>query len=133
MVDTFEVRVAVDDMTAVRAVRRAVSDVVAQWSVRPALVDEACLVVSELVTNALVHGRSDALLRLTHDGPCLRIEVADEDTRLPVVAAPDPLSLSGRGLLLIASLVATWGAERTADGKVVWAEFDVSDRRDHRA
>ncbi len=131
LVETFELRVAVDDVTAVRAVRRAVSGVVAQWSVRPALADEACLVVSELVTNALVHGRSDAHLRLMHHGPCLRVEVADEDTRLPVVAAPDPQSLSGRGLLLIASLVTTRGAERTADGKVVWAEFDVSDRRDH--
>lgn len=63
--------------------------------------------VNELVTNALVHGRSEAHLRLLHDEQCLRVEVADENTRLPTMAPPDPQSLSGRGLLMIASLVKT--------------------------
>lgn len=43
--------------------------------------------------------------------------------------APDWQSLSGRGLTLVASLASLWGAEHTATGKVVWAEFDVGERR----
>ncbi len=125
----FELQLAVDDPTCVRAARHAAAAAVAGWAVRPGVAEEACLVVSELVTNALTHGRSDAQLRLLHEGSYLRVEVADEDTRLPVLVAPDAQSLSGRGLSLVASLASLWGAERTAAGKVVWAEFDVSDRR----
>ena len=127
---TFEVQVHVDDPLGVRKARRAATDAIEQWAVRPSVTDDACLVVSELLTNALSHGRSDAVLLVRHHHGCLRVEVVDEDTRLPVLVAPDPQSLSGRGLSLVASLATSWGAERTAGGKSVWAEFDVSDRRE---
>ena len=125
----FELVLGVDDPLAGRAARHTAAEVIQRWDVRPALVDDSCLVVSELVTNALVHGRSDVLLRLLKTDDRLRIEVFDDNTRLPAMVPPDPHSLSGRGLFLIAALVSTWGTERTPDGKVVWAEFDLTDRR----
>ncbi len=127
--DTVELRVAADDAAGARAARRFAAGVIDQWAMRPGVGDEACLVVSELVTNASTHGRSDAVLRLLYRDGVLRVEVLDEDTRLPVIVAPDFNSLSGRGLTLVAALATLWGADRTADGKVVWAEFDVCDRR----
>lgn len=129
MNDTFELRLEADDAAGARAARRFAADVIDRWAVRPGVADDVCLVVSELVTNALTHGRSDAVLRILHRDGFLRVEVLDDDTRLPAIAAPDRYSLSGRGLTLVASLATLWGAERTAYGKGVWAEFDVSDRR----
>ena len=126
-----ELQLGLDDPVGVRAARRTAAEVVRGWAVRRSVGDDAGLVVSELVTNAFTHGRSDVVLRLLHDGDCVRIEVSDDDTRLPVQLAPDPQSLSGRGLALVAALSTLWGAERTASGKTVWAEFDVSDRRAH--
>ncbi len=120
---------AADELAGARAARRFAEGVIDRWAVRPGVADEACLVVSELVTNAFAHGRSDAVLRLLRRNGLLRVEVLDEDTRMPVIVVPDPDSLSGRGLALVASLATLWGAERTAYGKVVWAEFDVCDRR----
>lgn len=125
----FELPLAADDPTGVRAARRTTSEVVGLWAGRAGVADDACLVVSELVTNALRHSRSDAVLRLLHQGDFIRVEVADEDTRLPVLLAPDQQSLSGRGLALVAALATLWGAERSDTGKTVWAEFDISDRR----
>ncbi len=125
----FELVLGVDDPLAGRAARHATADIIQRWDLRPAVVGDSCLVVSELVTNALVHGRSDVMLRLLKTDDRLRIEVFDDNTRLPAMVAPDPQSLSGRGLFLIAALVSTWGTERTPNGKVVWAEFDLRDRR----
>ena len=68
-------------------------------------------------------------LQLLRAGDRLRIEVLDQDTRLPTPATPDPHSLTGRGLTIVASLATLWGTERTTAGKLVWAEFDLSDRR----
>ncbi len=80
---------------------------------RASVVDDACLVTSELVTNALLHGRSDAALRLLHEDDYLRVEVIDQNSRLPVLVAPDRASLSGRGLAIVALLATLWGTERT--------------------
>lgn len=124
-----ELRVAVDDPQAVCAARRAAAAVVGGWGVRDGVGDDVRLVVSELVTNAVRHGRSDAVLRVLRDGCSVRVEVLDDDTRLPVPAAPDRLSLSGRGLALVASVATLWGAERTGSGKLVWAELEAFDRR----
>lgn len=130
MEQVFELLLAADDPAGVRDARRATTRVVASWAGRPGVVDDACLVVSELVTNALRHGRSDAVLRLLHQDSCIRVEVLDEDTRLPVLLPPDPRALSGRGLALVAALATLWGAEPSAAGKTVWAELDISDRRE---
>src|SRR5690242_12551251 len=73
---------------AVSAVRRRTAAVLADWSVCPHLVEDALLVVSELVTNALLHARPPAVLRLSwvqgEGGRALRIEVTDAGPALPV-------------------------------------------------
>ena len=89
----------------------------------------SCLVLGELVTNALIHGRSDATVRIVRDGESLRSEVAEDDTRPPIIPAPDADALSGRGMLLVAALATSWGVDRTAAGKVLWGEFDTAERR----
>lgn len=127
--NTFSLRLAEAGPAALRSARHRAAAVLGQWGLRPGAADDACLVVSELVTNAFLHGRSEAVLTIVQRDAVLRVEVRDEDTRLPVIVAPDPESLSGRGLALVSSLATLWGAERSDSGKCVWAEFDVSDRR----
>ena len=90
-------------------------------------VDDLTLVVSELVTNAVVHGAGDVSLALTVDGDAVRIEVADEE---PTLDRPAPADLdveSGRGLMLVSRVARSWGVRREGHGKTVWA--DLATRR----
>src|SRR5690606_36007816 len=84
------------------------------------------LLVSELVTNALRHGRPPMALRLrTHNGQSLRIEVLDgaaDGEPVPTEAPPD--AVTGRGLGIVAALARRWGTESVPGGKLVWAELD---------
>jgi two-component sensor histidine kinase len=124
-----QVQLAANDPAAVRVARRATTQAVRAWAPRPGVAEDVCLVVSELVTNALLHGRSDAVLRVLQQHDSIRVEVQDEDTRLPLPSAPDQQALGGRGLALVAALATLWGTERTDSGKTVWAEFDLRERR----
>ncbi len=85
------------------------------------------LLVSELVTNAVVHARSRAQLRLSLRSGRLRAEVED---RAPAVR-PRRRSVgedatNGRGLALVADLASSWGVTDTGPGgKAVWFELEV--------
>ncbi|MFF8033861.1 MULTISPECIES: ATP-binding protein [unclassified Streptomyces] len=112
------------------------------WSVCEDTCDTAALVVSELVTNAIVHTASSHVVCELHDGGDLvRIAVRDEG------CAPDrprantrqrPEEEHGRGLLLVDTLCLSWGAHEHGTGLLVWADLprtadaphDPSDPRD---
>lgn len=83
--------------------------------------------VSELVTNAIRHGRPDVVLGLEQLDPGLRILVSDCGEALPVapLSLPDPDAPSGRGLLIVASTAADWGVRPNdgEPGKTVWADL----------
>lgn len=81
--------------------------------------DDVVLVASELVANALRHGRGPIVLRLRGEADRVRLEVADHDRRTPArrLSGTD----GGFGLLLVSGLSKDWGVEELADGKVVWA------------
>lgn len=113
------------DPRMVVAARQFVRDRLSAWEATDHL-DAAVLVTSELVTNAVLHARTAIQLRLIVDGSKVRIEVLDENSRLPAPAACPPDATSGRGLALISSLAATWGMDHRGDGKVVWAELGES-------
>lgn len=94
--------------------------------------DSAALVVSELTANALLHARSEFVVRLVVRPPvegrsALRIEVADRSSRLPSVHNFTIASTSGRGLRLVDSISAAWGVELAdgRSGKTVWAEIEL--------
>ena len=81
------------------------------------------LVVSELVTNAVVHARSAPEVVATHRSRRVRVEVYDNDVSPPVVRVPSTRdSGGGFGLAVVAALSDRWGWEPTATGKRVWAE-----------
>jgi CheY-like chemotaxis protein len=114
------------DLTSAGRARAFVEERCDAWGVGGVL-DDALLVVSELVTNAIVHAGSDAGLRLTLGVETLRIEVADAGGDAPDPVLADDDDEHGRGLLLVAVLSAAWGTESTPEGgKVVWAELPLA-------
>ncbi|WP_343243875.1 ATP-binding protein [Streptomyces sp. SID13726] len=89
--------------------------------------DDVLLCVSELATNALLHGVPPnrcfrLVLDLTADG-VLRVEVHDSGPGELRIPDADPDSENGRGLLLVAALADDWGVREREPGKVVWCEF----------
>jgi anti-sigma regulatory factor (Ser/Thr protein kinase) len=113
---------------AAAAARRRVRAVIRAWdlAVDP---DIAVLLTSELVTNAIAHERSGTVtLHVSSAGGQLRVEVLDTCPHLPVLAnaaAEAPADAeTGRGLMLVATLAASWGCDRAPAGKAVWFELD---------
>ncbi|MCI2236993.1 ATP-binding protein [Paenibacillus sp. TRM 82003] len=107
---------------------RAARHVVADWCIAQGLigdvVDTLLLLTAEVVTNAVVHGRSEVVLQLGRHGSRVRVGVADENTRLPLRRESDPDALDGRGMALVEALADAHGVEVQPLGKVVW--FDVT-------
>ncbi|MET8981950.1 ATP-binding protein [Streptomyces sp. NPDC004539] len=99
----------------------------AKWPAR-LIEDDALLVVSELVTNAVLATPDDlglVTVRLLGLRTGLVVEVGDGSPKEPVPTEPDEYSEGGRGLLLVRELAARWGSCALPDGKVVWAEIAV--------
>ena len=86
------------------------------------------LVLTELLTNALVHGSLPVEVHAHTDGDRVRVEVCDGSANgVPHRRMAEPTDVTGRGLMLVAGLVDRWGVEPSGTGKVVWAEFAGSD------
>jgi DNA-binding NarL/FixJ family response regulator len=101
--------------------RRFVKQVLTDWS-RAAAIEDAALLATELVTNAVVHARSAVELRLRQLSDRVRVEVADTGGGALQLREPDPDAFDGRGLLLVQTLALAWGTSSDGGGKVVWFE-----------
>jgi DNA-binding NarL/FixJ family response regulator len=112
------------DPATPRAARRFVTEALRMWDLDE-LTESVTLLVSELVTNAVVHAGSDVevLVRLTDGTAC--VEVTDSSESVP---APREASLedsSGRGLALVEAMARRWGVRPCpGGGKTVWFEVD---------
>ena len=93
-----------------------------EWGCAEAVAD-AELLVSELVTNAVLHARSGARVDIEHVGTTVRVAVCDDSPALPRVRHYGPEAVTGRGMLLVQRIADRWGVEPCDDGKCVWFEF----------
>lgn len=85
------------------------------------------LVVSELATNAALHGQFPVQARLLNLGTTMRVEVEDASAQLPMPLQPSPEAMTGRGLGVVNALATRWGADLVpGGGKVVWADFALA-------
>lgn len=91
----------------------------------PTIAGDVALVVSELLTNAALHGDGPVELVLSLIGQAvLRIEVADAHPGVPQPRQPhQPGVPGGHGLHIVAKLCDAWGVDPRADGKTVWSEI----------
>ena len=110
---------APDAVPAARALLREVL----QGSPLEHRLEDGELALSELVTNAVLHGRDPLTVRLLRGEQSLRAEVADASAVSPSFSMLDQTAVTGRGLLLISAVADRWGVEPSEVGKVVWFEL----------
>ncbi|MEU9193629.1 SpoIIE family protein phosphatase [Streptomyces hundungensis] len=118
---------------SVATARAFVRDTLQGWGYAD-VVDDAVVLTSELVTNAVVHAgtKADVLCLRADDG--VRVEVADRypEREVPLLGSPadiaGPDRENGRGLLLCAALASRWGVEYTPTRKNVWFQLDLPNR-----
>ena len=85
-------------------------------------IEDVALVVSELVTNAVIHGRGDITLDVVIGSDAVHVSVEDAGPEPPAPRAAEPADESGRGLLLVSRIASSWGVRPVETGKVVWAD-----------
>jgi GAF domain-containing protein len=91
----------------------------------PDLAADVELALSELVTNAVLHGEPPITVRVLLDGG-VRLEVRDAGRLRPILLSQSPEAMTGRGLSMVAAVATTWGVEPVAaGGKVTWAQVDA--------
>ena len=89
-----------------------------------ALVASVELLVSVLVTNAVLHARSAPRIEVHLGRGSVHVSVRDDDPHLPRQRVPDQERPGGRGLHLVDDVASRWGSDPSGDGKVVWFEID---------
>lgn len=114
--------------TSVGASRDFVTNALLKWELRP-LVEDIELCVSELATNALLHGvppGREFSVGIHRGEDLVRLEVRDSGPGLPVVQQPDDDACSGRGLHLVREIADDFGVDDHVVGKTVWLIFKTS-------
>ncbi|MYS25326.1 PAS domain S-box-containing protein [Streptomyces sp. DvalAA-14] len=118
---------------SVAVARAFVRDTLHGWGFAD-VVDDAVVLTSELVTNAVVHAGTAADVTCLRYDTAVRVEVADHYPEREIPMQPrgrqfrDGENEGGRGLLLCAALANRWGVEYTAAGKTVWFQLDLPER-----
>lgn len=111
----------------VRGVRQWMRARCVEWNCEDG-VEKSLLVVSELVTNAVVHAGTPCVVTARRAPGVIRVEVSDGDATPPDVLDAADLDEHGRGMLLVSSMAVAWGvAPMAGGGKLVWAEMLCDD------
>ncbi|MFF5156222.1 SpoIIE family protein phosphatase [Streptomyces sp. NPDC000348] len=118
--------VAQTEPERISVARQQLRELLHDWP-SPDQVDSAVLLLSEMLTNVLVHTDTDALLLAEvtdgQGGRRIRVEVSDTGDDLPHLRRPGELASSGRGLVLIEILAHSWGVVPRGTGKSIWFEL----------
>ncbi|HWC37867.1 MAG TPA: ATP-binding protein [Acidimicrobiales bacterium] len=111
--------------TSARAAREFVAETLLRWG-RPEQTEAAVLLTSELVTNAILHARTQVSVTVHQLDSSLRVYVLDESADRPSRREnPDELS-GGRGLKLVEAVATSWGVSPEGQGKAVWFELQLA-------
>jgi anti-sigma regulatory factor (Ser/Thr protein kinase) len=113
------------------AARRVMSRAAELWLLDREVTETALLLVSELATNAIRHGRPPVRLSLRLNAGRLRVEVSDGSPAEPRLVGSAAAQAGGRGLQIVQALAARWGSQRSGSrlGKTVWFELSALLRR----
>jgi len=125
-VPTQRVEATAIEPAAISRARHVVAEQLRRW--RCADPDDATLVLSELVTNAVVHAGGAVRITVTRHGEHVRIDVHDNDSARPHLRAYGT-NPGGLGLHIVDQLSERWGSQRTVTGKLVWAVVSCANER----
>jgi anti-sigma regulatory factor (Ser/Thr protein kinase) len=98
------------------------------WGVADEVIDDASLLTSELMANAVRNGSDVVNLRVELNDGLLHVDVQDDAEDLPSVRlgiGSGPAGLGGGGLWIVQSVARDWGSDRADGGKTVWFELDT--------
>jgi anti-sigma regulatory factor (Ser/Thr protein kinase) len=110
------------DATAPGRARLFLRAATQEWGIGDDLAQDAAMVITELVANAVDHARSESTLSVGVKRGTLCVAVRDARRgRVPRPAPIDPTAPRGRGLQMVDALTSAWGVTLHADGKTVWA------------
>ncbi|MCW2680670.1 MAG: putative protein kinase/phosphatase [Frankiales bacterium] len=114
----------VGEPTSARDARRLVTRTLAEWDLEH-LEETAVLLVSEVVTNAVLHARTELAVEISRAGDAVRVTVSDRSPASPRRRRPGLQAGTGRGLGLLAVLATGWGTGPAEDPwrKDVWFEL----------
>ena len=121
---------------SVRDGRRFITSVLETWGM-PDLIETAALLTSELLTNSVLHARTEIVLSVVQRGDCIEIEVRDGSRHGPRRRRHTADATTGRGLELLERLAHSWDVVVDDEGKVVrfvleaatdpWAAYTADD------
>jgi len=112
-------------LAAPRTARVVLGQLLDAWAVDEVVVEDAGMLVHEVVANVVDHAGSDVALEVdvVAADAWVRVGVADGSSVRPVIRELDPRASRGRGMQIVSSIAARWGAEDRDGGKRVW--FDL--------
>lgn len=99
--------------------RSFIRKLMAEWGVEAAIADDAELLVTEVVTNAVIHARSSLWLEVEADQGFIEFSVFDQSPGNVQLRIPSPDSATGRGILLLDKLSSDWEVVPERGGKTV--------------
>jgi anti-sigma regulatory factor (Ser/Thr protein kinase) len=111
---------------AVPLTRRQLSGVLGEWGLTGEAHEDVLLVVTELLSNAVDHGRGPVRLTVELRGGSVRVEVHDTAPSPPRPQPLDPYAVRGRGLQMVEALSSEWGWSDGPVGKIVWADVPAA-------
>ena len=114
-----------DRLDSVRAARAFLTQLLDGWGVTAEVIDDASLLTSELMSNAVKQGVGAVNLRIEVKDGLLHVSVHDDSREAAVMTAADDSDAGGRGLWIVQSLARDWGSESDVEdpGKTVWFEL----------
>lgn len=112
--------------SSVAAARRFVQDTLDAWGLDEAAWT-AALLISELATNAVIHGRTPYSVEISRDADTVRVGVLDGSPVAPGLRRYGSDSTTGRGLRLVDSMSSRWGVVPREQGKSVFFEIDAGE------
>jgi anti-sigma regulatory factor (Ser/Thr protein kinase) len=123
--EVLELEIEADPRSSSRA-RRSVASWLAAKDFPGEQLDDWLIVVSEIVTNAVLHARTPSRIVVRWNGRRVLVEVFDgRADELPNVR-DEPPAVGGRGLFLVEQLSTEWGVESVPSGKCVWATLETA-------
>lgn len=117
------------EVESVARARAFIVETLERWRASPASFEDAKLMVSEVVTNAVMYSDGNVQLCVRRQGDVARVEVHDESSaEANAGTLGDPNATRGWGLALVEALARSWGVEQIEDdGKIVWFEVPLDD------
>lgn len=121
-----------NDSESVGVSRTWLRDLLARARVHPECIDVAVLIISELVSNAIRHGRGHVLCHAVIDRDACTLSVFDFGDGEPTVVDRSPETIGGLGLIIVQRLSSAWGVTPYVGGKAVYAVLDADSERSAR-